>query len=132
MILTDRGKAPWVLENIRGAVAANGLTPASALTAISVSTLAYTEDVGGMVTDSKHMEADDSYAGTEEGVYHGKGRLEAGGLRHTGDVSGRGHSADGSCCVHELSWGEVTPATMELAKARPTPKVLVHKLHVLT
>lgn len=113
MILTDRGKAPWVLENIRGAVAANGLPLAYTRTAISASTPAYTEDLGGTGADSKHM---NSYVGRREGVCHRRG---AGGLKH----SGRGHSAVGSCCVHELSWGDVSPATIELAKACPTPKV---------
>lgn len=93
-------------------MAANGLPLAYARTATS-----YTEDLGGTVADNKHM---DSYAGREEGVYHTRRRSGAGGLRH---------SAVGSCCVHELSWGSVTPATIELAKACPTPKVLVDKLH---
>lgn len=136
--LTDREGAPWVLENIRGAVAANGLTPtpddatpppadAAAAAAAAAAGAASAADVivpGGLHDDTAVGDA----AGTTEGA-----RVEGCENKRKGSEEGErpkeaivhaGKLPEGTCSVRELSWGRVGPAEMKLAREQWCPQVI--------
>ena len=99
VILTDREEDPWVINNIRGTATANGLPPVCPL--------------------SEGVDTTHSSEGREV-IYERKGW--PGDLGD--DAAARDHSSTGSCCVHELFWGNVAPAAIDLATAHPRPQVL--------
>lgn len=123
--LTDREGAPWVLENIRGAVAANGLNPDDTTLAAASAGGASAADVGaGIIADPR---GGGDAANTTEGQ-----RVEGCGSKGEGNGEGRreearGHTRElpkGKCSVHELSWGSVGPASMKLAREQWCPQVM--------
>ncbi|CAM9466224.1 unnamed protein product, partial [Hapterophycus canaliculatus] len=117
VVLTDREGAPWVLENMRGAVAANGL-PTDDTAALPVALADGDGNRGG----------GGGGGGDSVCVRGGDGRSsryrEPGGDKK-GETSVGGPSATaGKCSVRGLSWGSVAPAALRLAREQ-CPQVVL-------
>lgn len=115
--LTDREGAPSVLENIRGAVAANGLTPDDTTPpAVAAAATGGVSAADAIVTRDLHDAVGDTASVTQEPRVEGCESEEAVG--HIGKVP------NGTCSVQELSWGRVGPAEMKLAREQWCPQVM--------
>ncbi|CAN0120259.1 unnamed protein product [Ectocarpus sp. 8 AP-2014] len=127
VVLTDREEAPWVLENMRGAVAANGLnrgppddaspatgTAAETAGADTVSTAAPAIAGGG---SGPSTAAATAAAGAESFP-----RAQEKGATIEGRVGGA--TRLGRCSVQGLSWGSVGAAAIKLARERRPQVVL--------
>lgn len=127
VVLTDREDAPWVLDNMRGAVAANGLLlhppdtpsgcPPSSSAAFGVDGRTHKKD-----TASTGLKAEDAGKGFVTGMEAGDQPGVRGHGRVEGEVIRDAEEVRGTCSVRGLSWGRVTPAALRLAaeqKLRP-------------
>lgn len=121
-----------MLENMRGAVAANGLATDGA----TVPPAAVAGDGGGGVVsfptgddlrDTDANSVGDTASAREkgrerqgDGAWNGVGKEERG---PEGAEEGAGGMAKGSCSVRGLSWGSVGPASIKLAREQWRPQV---------
>ncbi|CAM9543907.1 unnamed protein product [Ectocarpus sp. 12 AP-2014] len=136
VVLTDREEAPWVLDNMRGAVAANGLNrgpPDDASPAIGTATAesAIAETVsaaappitGGGSGPSTGAAAAPAAGAAGEGCgAESFPRDQEKGTTREGRVGGTARL--GRCSVQGLSWGNVGAAAIKLARERRPQVVL--------
>lgn len=135
VVLTDREEAPWVLQNMRGAVAANGLNSPPGAAAAPVAAAAGGGAGGGDGVQDARTSGGDGGAGDAGGGAGESGR--AGGL--TAEANGEGREGEGeggtaggqgagaftagTCVVEGLSWGSVGAAAIRRAREEWRPQV---------
>lgn len=127
-----------MLENMRGAVAANGLAAATDDATVALTYHAGRDagsSVGAPAGDNVHDTDVRMAGGAANAGEKGRGRRAGDGVGEEEGCSeedGGGGFAEGSCTVRGLSWGSVGPASIKLAREQWRPQVKGVSLIVLS